>query len=207
MYDNAIPTMKYSIFSVLTLSVLLTFSACTPAAPAPTAGTGDLTGFDLTDIPGSSIKHARQLDPAGQLVHEGYVLDDKRTGQWVEYSNEGYIVSISNYVNGLMEGPAMKLSYRGQVEERSKYHLGIPEGEQIVYKYGKILKTSNYTNGKLEGVVKAYDEKTFKLRQEIEYKNGLQHGFFRNYDENGVVNLEYEYKNGEKLSGGIVEKK
>ncbi len=199
--------MKQSIFSILCLTLVLSFFACKPSAPEPVTGTGDLAGLQLTDIPGSPIKQARQVDPAGQIVHEGFILDNKRTGQWVEYSNEGYIVATSNYVNGLLEGASMKLSPRGQVEERSKYHVGVLEGEQILYKYGKILKTSNYVNGKLEGIVKAYDEKTFKLRQEIAYKNGLQHGFFRNYDENGVVNMEYEYKNGEKLSGGIVEKK
>ena len=207
MHNHAHPTMKTSVFSILSFILLVSFLACKPAAPEPVTGTGDLAGLQLTDIPGSNIKQARQMDPAGQIVHEGYVLDGKRTGQWVEYSNEGYIVSTANYVNGLLEGASMKLSPRGQVEERSKYHLGKLEGEQILYKYGKILKTSNYINGKLEGIVKAYDEKTFKLRQEIEYKNGLQHGFFRNYDENGAVNLEYEYKNGEKVSGGIVEKK
>ena len=53
--------------------------------------------------------------------------------------------------------------------------------------------------------MKTFDERTFKLKQEVEYKNGLQDGYFRYYDEEGNVTLEYEYKEGEKIKGGIVE--
>lgn len=74
-----------------------------------------------------------------------------------------------------------------------------------MYKYGKVVEERYYENGKLEGTAKTYDDRTFKLKQEAQYKNGLQHGYFKYYDENGNVTLEYEYKNGEKVSGGIVE--
>lgn len=183
--------------------------ACKPSASTPppaAAGTGDFTGYEITDVEGTAFKRAVRKDAAGQMAVEGFILDNKKTGQWVEYSNEGYITSIENYIEGLLEGPSIKLSYRGQIDQRSNYHRGQLHGMQFNYKYGKVLKESNYSNGKLDGMVRSFDDKTFKVRQEIEYKDGLQHGYFRNYDENGAVNLEYIYKNGEKVSGGIVEK-
>ncbi|MDQ3016776.1 MAG: hypothetical protein M3R25_08705, partial [Bacteroidota bacterium] len=185
--------MKSYLTLILLTTLFLSILSCKPGSEGKD-GTGDMSGFILTDISGSNIKHATRKDPVGQLVNEGFILDDKKTGQWVEYSNEGYITSVSNFVNGWLEGPAMKYSPRGQIEEQNNYHLGKFEGTQIAYKYGKILKTSPYLNGNLDGIVKMYDDKTFKLRQEIAYKEGKQHGFFRNYDENGAVNLEYEYK-------------
>ncbi len=40
---------------------------------------------------------------------------------------------------------------------------------------------------------------------EAEYVDGFQHGMYRFYGEDGDVQLEYEYKNGEKVTGGIVQ--
>ncbi len=59
--------------------------------------------------------------------------------------------------------------------------------------------------GKLDGVARTFDDRTWKVKQEVEYKNGVQDGFFRYYDENGTVTLEYVYKNGEKVSGGMTK--
>ena len=67
------------------------------------------------------------------------------------------------------------------------------------------IRDSLYKDDKLEGTARTYDDRTFKLKQEVEYKDGKQDGFFRYYDEEGNVTLEYQYKNGEKVSGGIVE--
>ena len=183
---------------------LLLNISCKPSAP--TTGTNDLAGFELTDIPGSTIKSAKRKDPSGQIVIEGFVDGDKKTGQWMEYNNDSDITSSNNYVNGLLEGPALKFSFRGQVDQRTTYHLNQLDGPWIQYKFGKVVETRGYKNGKLHGSVKLYDDKTFKLRQETEYKDGLQDGLFRYYDDEGNVTVEYQYKNGEKISGGMLKK-
>jgi len=185
--------------------VFLLAIGCKPSS-APEAGTGDLTGFELVDIPGTTVKAAKRKDPSGQVVFEGFIDGDKKTGLWVEYNNEGDISAINNYVNGMLEGPALKLSFRGQIDQRSSYHLDQLDGPWVQYKFGKVMETRNYKNGKLDGPVKTFDDKTFKLRQEAEYKDGLQDGYFRYYDDNGNVSVEYQYKKGEKISGGIVKK-
>jgi len=41
---------------------------------------------------------------------------------------------------------------------------------------------------------------------EAEYKNGKQDGMYKYYDEDGKVVMEYVYKDGEKVSGGMKEK-
>jgi len=177
------------------------------SAPTPVAGTGDLTGFELTEIPGTTAKTAKRRDPSGQVVMEGFLDADKKTGTWLEHNNEGDISLMQSYLNGFLEGPSLKFSFRGQIDQRSNYHLGQLDGPWVQYKFGKVMETREYKNGKLEGPVKQYDDKSFKLRQESEYKNGLQDGYFRYYDDNGNVTMEYVYKNGEKVSGGLVEKK
>jgi antitoxin component YwqK of YwqJK toxin-antitoxin module len=169
-------------------------------------GTGDLAGFEFSKIPGTTIKSAKRKDPRGQVVVEGFADGDKKVGQWIEYNEEGDISTITNYINGLLEGPALKMAYRGQVDQRTTYHAGQLDGPWVQYKFGKILETRVYRDGKLNGTVKTYDEKTYKVRQETEYKNGVQDGYYRYYDDNGNVSMEYQYKNGEKVSGGMVKK-
>jgi antitoxin component YwqK of YwqJK toxin-antitoxin module len=163
----------------------------------------DMSGMKLEDIPGSDTKYARQINGSGVLEIEGFVRDNKKTGQWIQYGVEGDIGLINNYVDGKLEGVAMRMTYRNQVDLKSTYHNGVLDGPWVEYKFGKKIEERTYKNGKLEGSVKVYDERTFKLKQEAEYKNGVQDGFFRYYDENGNVTLEYEYKNGEKVSGGM----
>lgn len=191
---------------IASIVFLLLINSCQSPASKPEAGSGDLTGFELTPIPGTSTQYAIRKDANGQIVSDGYAADNKRTGQWIEYSPEGDITLIENYVNGLREGLSMKLVTRGQIDQKARYHQGKLHGPWIQYKFGKIIEERNYSMGKLDGVVKSYDERSWKLKQEVQYKDGKQDGYFRYYDENGNVTLEYEYKNGEKISGGIVKK-
>jgi antitoxin component YwqK of YwqJK toxin-antitoxin module len=46
---------------------------------------------------------------------------------------------------------------------------------------------------------------TGKIMEEAEYNTNVLDGFYRHYSETGVIDLEYSYKNGEKISGGIVQ--
>lgn len=192
------------IISILYFSNTSCKRAAEPSGPGET--TGEFNGFTLEAIPGSSIQYATVKNTAGLLQIEGYVLDGKKTGQWIEYSPEGDINKIEHYVNGFLEGPSIRMTFRNQADLRARYKNNQLEGPWIMYKYGKIVEERFYANGKLEGLVKTYDERTFKLRQEAQYQNGLQNGYFKYYDENGNVTLEYQYKNGEKVSGGMVEK-
>ena len=119
---------------------ILFFNSCQSPASKPEAGSGDLTGFELTAIPGTTTQHAVRKDANGQLAIEGYADDNKRTGQWIEYSPEGDITLIENYVNGLREGLSMKMITRGQIDQKARYHQGVLNGPWIQYKFGKIIE-------------------------------------------------------------------
>ena len=178
-----------------------------PAAAETQTGTGDLAGLTLEDIPGSNVQYARQISPAGLIEIQGFVENGKKVGQWIQYTPEGDIALINNYIDGMLEGPAFRMSFRNQVDLKSTYSRNKLNGPWMTYKYGKITEKRNYKDDKLDGLVQTFNDRTFKLQQEVQYRDGLQHGFFKYYDEEGNVTLEYEYKNGEKISGGIVEKK
>jgi len=204
--------MQVFIASIFSLSMTMVLPACKsenkPAAAATadkdeTGMPADLSAMIKEEIEGSDTKYVRQLNAAGGVEIEGFMRDNKKTGQWIQYGDDGDIGLINNYVDGKLEGVAMRMIYRNQVDLKSNYHNGFLNGPWIQYKFGKKIEERNYKNGKLEGSIKIYDERTFKLKQEAEYKDGLQDGFFRYYDENGNVTLEYEYKKGEKVGGGM----
>jgi antitoxin component YwqK of YwqJK toxin-antitoxin module len=105
----------------------------------------------------------------------------------------------------MLEGTVLKMGFRNQVDLRSTYKQNQLHGPWVSYKFGKVIEQRFYQDGKLEGTVSTYDDRTYKLKQEVQYKNGLQDGYYKYYDEEGRLSLEYLYKNGEKISGGIVE--
>jgi antitoxin component YwqK of YwqJK toxin-antitoxin module len=199
---------KNAIILIVSVFTLL-ISSCTPgdekAAETPSKGTGDLANMVMEPIPGTSKQYARQMDAVGNVEIEGFVEDGKKTGMWVQYTPEGDIALINHYVNGLMEGTSMRMSFRNQVDLKLNYKQGKLDGPWTAYKFGKVIEQRFYVNDKLEGTAKTYDDRSYKLKQEVQYKNGVQDGFFKYYDEDGNVTLEYEYKNGEKVSGGMVE--
>ena len=178
------------------------------AAPASDASAQtDLSGFEETDIAGSTIKHVSTLYPNGQIKSDGYMDGDKKTGQWIEYDSTGDVVLINHFVNDLLEGPSFRMTFRNQVDLKTSYHLGELHGPWVQYKFGRVIEQRNYKNGKLDGSVSKYYDRTFSIQQVAEYKDGLQDGYYRYYDEDGNITLEYVYKKGEKVSGGMVEPK
>lgn len=195
------------IFSALTLIT----SSCKQGAGSTTGetikGTGDLEGMVMEPIPGSKVQYARQYGSSGNLIIEGFLLDGQKTGMWIQYSPEGDIVLINHYLDGKLEGTAMRMSFRNQVDLKSTYKKGELDGPYTAYKFGKVVETREYKGGKLNGTSRTYDDRTFNIKQEVQYKDGYQDGYFKYYDENGNVSVEYEYKNGRKVSGGIVEEK
>ncbi len=189
--------------------LIITLSSCKQGKPETktevSLGTGDMVGFVYEAIPGSNIKYARKEFTVGLTEIEGFVEDGNKVGQWIQYSPEGDILLINNYIDGMLEGTAMRMSFRNQVDLKTSYRKNKLHGPWTSYKYGKVVEERYYVKDKLDGIVKTYDDRTFKLKQEVQYRNGLQHGYFRYYDEEGNVSLEYEYKDGEKISGGIIE--
>ena len=194
--------MKYII---LFISILIIYSC--KDAPPPAAGGIDLSGFQLNKVNGTDSEYAVQKANNGSLLAEGIVVNGIQSGMWITYfaDNDNKIKTIANYVNGNMNGPYIELNNRGQIEKRITYLNNQIHGLYAEFKFGRPLKEFLYDNGILDGVSKEYNDRG-KLVKETSYKQGKLHGNIIQYDEEGNILLQYEYKNGEKVSGGIVTK-
>ena len=172
--------------------------------PSVVAGPVNAEGFNTIEIDGSPIKKLEKYDENNVLIESGETLDGMKTGTWTTYFTDGRVKSISSYIAGKLNGVQVNFTDRGQVELQAFYKDGILHGPWTSYNNGSRKKEERvYNMGKLNGINRHYN-RVGKLQKEMGFKDDVQHGIFRYYDEEGNITLEYEYKNGEKVSGGIV---
>jgi antitoxin component YwqK of YwqJK toxin-antitoxin module len=78
---------------------------------------------------------------------------------------------------------------------RTRY--GVQDGPfneyEVINKKLRLIKRGNYINGKLEGKIEKYYDG--KLIEEINYKEGKIQGFFKEFDIEGKLIRQEEYKN------------
>lgn len=194
------------IFILFSLAIFI--SSCggsgnsTPAEGASI----DLSGFEILDIPGTTFQKVVKRTPAGILLEEGTLSNGKRNGMWVTYHASNEIPkTIINYVNDVNSGVYYSFNERGQLEEMRGYLNNELDGKWGKYKFGRTTEEAMYKGGKFNGVYKSYFANSDLVQKEFNYKDGELHGSYKFYNEEGQVTLQYEYDNGEKVSGGIVE--
>ena len=192
--------------SILFTAVLLSFMAC--GGGSSTGADANLVGFETSSVGNTGIKAAIKKNASNEQIEKGYTLGGKKDGTWLTYytaDHAGKIKTIASYVDGMLNGPYLELSNRGQIDKEVNYENNMYNGRYVEYKFGRIIKEANYRDNKLDGTSKDYYQNG-NVQKEINFKGGKQHGSLRYYNEEGAVTVEYDYKDGEKLSGGMVEK-
>ena len=187
---------------------ILVFLACATLMACGGSSYGpiyDLKGYDSEGI-GGGAKLVSYQDAQEYYLAQGSVINGVRNGAWVTYHHESNkIKSITNYVNGVKNGVQINMNDRGQIESMIGYKNDILHGVKANYKFGRPTDETSYKDGKVDGPFAVYNNKAM-LQKKGSFKNGKQHGKLQFFDEEGNVTLEYVYDNGEKISGGIVEK-
>lgn len=207
--------MRAFLFTLFTLAMLVSCDNATtsenPAGPAntettPTATADYVPDYEISNIPGTQAKMARLYTTTGSLQEAGPMIDGKKTGAWSYYGMEGtFPIKVISYVEDLYNGIYLEFNDRGQAELMATYKNNKLDGPWGKYRFGRAELTANYKDGELDGVLREYDFRNGNLKKEASYKAGELDGLVRDYDEEGNVMVEYVYRNGEKISGGVVE--
>ena len=166
----------------------------------------NIDDFELEDVPGTDWQKATKYGTDGNVVESGYFKNGKKMGPWLTYqaqSGELFPRTLSNYVDGYLNGLHMQFGQGGQVELVANYKTNNLHGKYAKFRFGRKLEEANYQDGKLDGVYNVYNVRDGKLSTSAEYKDGVQHGFFRTYNTDGEITTEYIYENGEKVGGGV----
>ncbi len=191
------------LFLAASLALL---AACNNSNAGGASEQFDSSGYTTEDIPGTPYQRVFILRADNTLQEEGLVRGGVKDGTWVIYHDGGeFPAKVISYASGMYNGPYMEFNERGQLALRATYKNNILDGPWGKYRFGRPEAEAHYKNGKFHGTYKEYDSSTGKLLKEINYKDGVQHGMLRFFNDAGEVTLEYEYRNGEKVSGGIVE--
>jgi len=201
--------MNYCYLCCLLPLLLLSCEAPSAEPEAPEAAASETFNPDaylLEPVPGSSYQRAVRKNTDGSILEEGLLLDGKRSGTWVVYHPGSDVPkTIVSYADDEANGLYVELNDRGYLETRASYQNNRLHGSWAKYRFGRPTHEANYKDGALDGVYREYVMNTGKLQKEVTYKNGVMDGPYRFYNEEGVVTLEYEYRNGEKVGGGIVD--
>jgi antitoxin component YwqK of YwqJK toxin-antitoxin module len=200
---------------LILLALALFFIACNQSGNASEQSATSLEsgpdkaatdGYEVTNIENTPAQRLVKRNSEGVIVEEGMLYNGKKAGAWIEYGAEGMFPSkLTTFAEGQYNGTYLEFNARGHITLRATYKNNKLDGPWAAYSFGRVEKQASYKNGELDGTYLEYNRKTGDLQKEIHYKNGKPHGAYRFFDENGNVVLEYEYRNGEKVEGGLVE--
>ncbi len=198
--------MQYKYYTPILLILAIFIASCEGGSnQAEAFDTGDWEGFEMSDVTGSDLQRAVKKNYLSQTEEEGFVLNGVKTGTWITYHPiDARIKTIENFVNGRVEGLSLELDKRGQVIQKAFYNDGEFDGANTTYKFGRPQETIPYHMGQVDGKVIRYYNNG-RVMEEIEFKGGMQHGFYNHYNADQKLDMQYEYKNGEKISGGMVD--
>lgn len=186
------------------LSLLLSFLyACGggSSGPAPSA---NLAGFVTESISGSDAELAIKKDGTGNLLEEGVIRGGTKDGIYMTYHPDNRIKTLGSYVGGKLNGIYMELSNREQIDYKAHYLNDQLHGKSVRYKFGRPTQEITYNKGVIDGPFVEYSDRG-KMTKKGSFKNGKQHGTLQFFDDEENLIMEYEYENGEKVSGGIIE--
>lgn len=190
---------------VVALVFVMSLWACKQTGSAPVMAAG--SDINLADYKSEELSDGSyavyKTDGEGNVLTYGIVRNGVKDGVWVDYHPKSIVKSVSHFINGSETGPRLEFSTRGQLEKQTTYKEGQIHGKFGEYKFGRYIKEAMYKDGQLDGAYKEYFANKDNVQKLVEFKSGKQDGKMQYFDEEGNVTLEYDYKNGEKVAGGL----
>lgn len=90
--------------------------------------------------------------PSGNIKYIGfYDKNEKRTGKWIYYNENGKINRIEHYKNGKKNGKAIFYYQNGNLMLKAYYTNDLKDGKWIIYdQNGKKINTVYYEKGNIK---------------------------------------------------------
>jgi antitoxin component YwqK of YwqJK toxin-antitoxin module len=198
--------MMKQLFSCLVILLAISLFSCNSSTTVnPSAAKVDLSLYTTEKVPGTNWTKVTRNHSSGELYEEGFVENGYKVGTWITYfPQEGYTETITSYLNGVFTGPFLEFDQRGRMAKQANYVNNQLDGLYGEFKAGRPVKQIMYKEGAINGFFKEYNSRSELIKQ-TSYKNNVLDGPMQHFNDEGKVVLEYIYKNGEKISGGIIE--
>ncbi len=148
-------------------------------------------------------------------------LMGKKNGYYYEYVTDrsrpefiGKVKSKELYVNDIKEGMSYYYYDDGKLKETINYRNEKPNGTSIEYaEDGRVIAIKRYSKGSIveRQRINRYNENKkkngewlefyegIKIKSESNYKNGVLHGYYKEYNQNGKLILTLLYQDGKLI--------
>jgi antitoxin component YwqK of YwqJK toxin-antitoxin module len=174
------------------------------AANAQNANTGD-TIFNQTDKQGLKQGYWKGYFENKKLRYTGYFKDNKPAGTFKRYYPDGGIRAVMIY-NPTGTRAFTTLYYQNGTKAAEGVYAGTQKDSvwnYYSYYEKKLNGKEKFVNGKKEGISVIYYS-SGKKSQELEYKNDIKHGVWRQFYENGSLKILTAYNNGKRTGNFVV---
>ncbi|MEZ5045974.1 MAG: hypothetical protein R2831_03175 [Chitinophagaceae bacterium] len=136
--------------------------------------------------------------PDGLPKEQLTIVNEKATGEGIEYYNNGIMKTKGNYIRGDKDGLYEEYYKNGSLASVATYKLNKKNGPmKVYYPSGELQYELNYSNDMLNGLLKEY-YRNGTLMRTTEMKNDKANGKYIGYFLNGNIESEGNMSNGER---------
>lgn len=141
----------------------------------------------------------------GQISYKGQFKNNEAVGEFLYYSEDGVLIAKnkhhknSNITDSEMYSPSGKVIAKGSYVNKKKQG----QWDYFSAEDGSLILTENYNNGLLSGKSIVYLAGTQIVVEETEYVNGIKHGLYSKFYDNGVPMIEAAYHQ-DHLNGSYI---
>ena len=160
-----------------------------------------VVGQDMnrTDAKGRRQGMWTDFYPNGQKRYEGQFKNDKCTGTFRYYDEQGNLQATNEFDKSGEKCLNKTYAPNGRVIATGYYVNQKKEGE---WKYfdknsGQLLLSEDNKGGKVHGWSRLYNPNNGKLAEETQFVNGQPEGVCHKYSDTGVLQMECQYHQGQ----------
>jgi MORN variant repeat protein len=159
---------------------------------------GDLMVAKISHKDGVVDGDVEVYDEISKSIRKAYYKNGKPDGVWEKYDSDGNLLEKGQYKDGELDGIWKYYQVDNLVGQEGEYKNGKKTGiwKSYHYKDTKISKIEYYKNGELDGIYEEY-YKNGNLKEKGQYKNNKKEGDWKKYYEDGRLEAEITYIDGE----------
>ncbi len=150
-------------------------------------------------------KLQRYFYPSGNVSSEGYLVDGKPDGYWKTFHENGKLKSEGNRKNFELDSVWKFYSEEGTLVLEIDYKKGKKNGLRKTYREGELM-TETFLNDVKNGLT-TYYYPDGKKKLVVNFVNGFENGYAREYDQSGNIISITEYKKGFIVSRENINRK
>jgi uncharacterized protein len=142
--------------------------------------------------------------PSGKLSSEGFMKNDQPDGYWKTYYENGNVKSEGNRENFMLNGSWKFYDETGKIVLDINYEQNLKNGTRTTYMENEKI-VENFEKDIKQGFTYIYYPNG-SLKRDIFFRDGLEEGYAREYDEDGLVIALYQYRKGFLINREIINR-